>query len=298
MKRLLVLSGKGGTGKTTVASYLIDRLEAKAYCDCDVDAPNLHLVVGCDEDEPIVSTFYGSAKASVDDEKCTGCRECLMACAFGAVSIENGKARMGEFSCEGCGACAYVCPSDAVSMDPDKAGRMMLYRSYDTVFSTAELKMGRGNSGKLVSEVKKAMNESAYEDTEIAVIDGSPGIGCPVISSISGTDMVIAVTEPSVSGLHDLERLVRTARVFGVKFAVIINKADLSNGISDEIETYAKCVRIPVIGRIPYDTAVVKAVNSNRSVFGTGSAAEKALEEAYENAMRLLASEHEEDRNK
>ncbi len=209
MKRLLILSGKGGTGKTTTAAAFVKLSGARAFADCDVDAPNLHLVAGL-EGEPEEKPFIGSEKAVIDENKCVNCGICAEKCRFGAITLENGHTKVGEYACEGCGVCAYVCPQQAVSMVKDVAGTQFLYKG-QTVFSTARLKMGRGNSGKLVTSVKMDMLKNT-PDTELAVIDGSPGIGCPVIASVSGMDLVLVVAEPSLSGLSDLKRRRRPSR--------------------------------------------------------------------------------------
>lgn len=202
MKRLLILSGKGRTGKTTVSSAIIRLSHAKAVADCDVDAPNLHLVMG-QHTPPETFDFPGGEKAFVDKEICTGCAECEKLYRFDAIHLAFGKAVVNEFACEGCGVCSYVCPEDAVTLSVDIAGKRELYAG-NRVFSTATLKMGRGNSGKLVTDVKMAMLKASRE-CELAVIDGSPGIGCPVIASVSGMDLVLVVAEPSGSGISDLQ---------------------------------------------------------------------------------------------
>ena len=225
MKRLLILSGKGGTGKTTTAAAFIRFAGAKAVADCDVDAPNLHLVTEV-SGTPDISDFLGGDKAVLDTEKCTGCGLCQAHCRFDAISRTDGVYAISEYACEGCGVCAHVCPRNAIHLAPDTAGRKELYTD-GSVFSTAVLKMGRGNSGKLVTEVKMAMLKHAPE-TDLAIVDGSPGIGCPVISSVSGMDLVLVVAEPSRSGLSDLERLVKTAETFQTKLAVCVNKWDVS----------------------------------------------------------------------
>ena len=186
MKRMLILSGKGGTGKTTTAAAFVHFSRTCAVADCDVDAPNLHLV-NPPSTQPERIIFYGGDKASVDPAKCIGCSKCVAACRFDALRLSQGKCLVDEYSCEGCGVCAYVCPEDAAALHPDAAGIRELYLG-EQVFSTAALKMGRGNSGKLVSEVKLAMLKHAPKES-LAIIDGSPGIGCPVIASISGVDL-------------------------------------------------------------------------------------------------------------
>ena len=188
MKRLLILSGKGGTGKTTTAAAFIRFAGAKAVADCDVDAPNLHLVTEDLRSSPRSLIFSAGIRLSLDPEKCTGCGLCQAHCRFDAISRTDGVYSISEYACEGCGVCAHVCPRNAIRLAPDTAGRKELYTD-GGVFSTAVLKMGRGNSGKLVTEVKMAMLKHAPE-TDLAIVDGSPGIGCPVISSVSGMDLV------------------------------------------------------------------------------------------------------------
>ena len=223
MKQLLILSGKGGTGKTTIASAFIKLADAKAYADCDVDAPNLHLITGWSA-EPAKTDYYGLPKAEINSELCIQCDQCRQNCRFDAISIGE-KYKVDPFACEGCGVCEYVCPVEAITMIPAVAGELMLYSDGEKVFSTAQLKMGSGTSGMLVTEVKKQM-KAATVDTELAIIDGSPGIGCPVIASLSGVDMVLIVAEPSISGISDMERIINTAAKFGTKTAVCINKYD------------------------------------------------------------------------
>jgi len=189
MKQLLILSGKGGTGKTTVASAFVKLANAKAYADCDVDAPNLHLIMH-QPSEPKTTDYYGLPKAQINTDLCVQCDMCRENCRFDAISVigANNEYKIDEFACEGCGVCEAVCMTGAISLKPAVAGKLMLYVN-DDVFSTAELKMGSGTSGMLVTEVKKQM-KAAAPTAELAIIDGSPGIGCPVIASISGVNMV------------------------------------------------------------------------------------------------------------
>lgn len=279
MKRLLILSGKGGTGKTTVASSFIEFSQARAIADCDVDAPNLHLVTAA-QSEPEISDFIGAEKAVIDPEKCTGCGKCTEFCRFHAVERVQGVCRIREYACEGCGVCEYVCPAHAVVMKEDVAGRQELYKG-KTVFSTAALRMGRGNSGKLVTAVKLAMLKHAPE-TELAVIDGSPGIGCPVIASMSGMDLVLIVAEPSVSGKNDLERLAETAGAFQLKLAVCVNKWNTNPQKTEEIQEWCQERDIPFVGKIPYDQAIPEAINTGKSIAGVDCQARTALFEIYQ----------------
>ena len=285
MKRLLVLSGKGGTGKTTVSAAFIRLSKARAAADCDVDAPNLHLVME-QETEPEVTEFMGGDKAQADPDICTGCGKCESHCRFEAIRLSEGKAVVNEYACEGCGVCRFVCPVQAVSLVPDIAGRRELYRG-NHVFSTASLKMGRGNSGKLVTDVKMAMLKNA-PDCDLAIADGSPGIGCPVISSISGMDLVLIVAEASESGYSDLGRLVKTAETFQAKLAVCVNKWDASPDYTRKIETFCQTQNLPFVGKIPFDPEAVKAVNTGRSIADIDCAAGNAVREIYKKVMELL----------
>ena len=285
MKRLLILSGKGGTGKTTTAAAFIRFAGARAVANCDVDAPNLHLVTEV-SGTPEISDFLGGDKAVLDTEKCTGCGLCQAHCRFDAISRMDGVYSISEYACEGCGVCQFVCPVQAVSLVPDIAGRRELYRG-NQVFSTAALKMGRGNSGKLVTDVKMAMLKNA-PDCDLAIADGSPGIGCPVISSISGMDLVLIVAEASESGYSDLGRLVKTAETFQAKLAVCVNKWDASPDYTRKIETFCQTQNLPFVGKIPFDPEAVKAVNTGRSIADIDCAAGNAVREIYKKVMELL----------
>ena len=260
MKQLLILSGKGGTGKTTVASAFIELGKIHAYADCDVDAPNLHLVVSqaC---APTKTDYFGFGKAVIDSSKCIHCGLCEQNCTFGAIENEV----VNIFECEGCGVCEAVCPVEAIKLSDYASGDLMLYEAENQVFSTAQLKMGSGASGKLVTAVKKQLPPKMADD-EIVIIDGSPGIGCPVIASISGVDMILIVAEPTISGIHDMKRIIDTAKHFNVKCIVCINKFNVNLDNTEKIEKYCAELEIPLIGKIPFDGAVVKAVNSCNSI--------------------------------
>jgi len=285
LKQLLILSGKGGTGKTTVASAFIKLSGVKAYADCDVDAPNLHLVMGW-ELEPKKSDYYGLPKAQIDPEICIECDLCRQHCRFNAINAEPFY-RVDPFACEGCGVCAYVCPAQAITMIPSVAGELMLYTDTPKVFSTAQLKMGSGTSGMLVSKVKKQMHEAAL-DTDLAIIDGSPGIGCPVIASITGVDMVLIVAEPSLSGISDMERVIRTAAKFGTKTAVCVNKFDINLPNTEKIEAFCRQQGLPYIGRIPFDKQAVKAINNGLSIVDIDCPSGAAARKIYDKALQLL----------
>ncbi|ETA81169.1 ATP-binding protein [Youngiibacter fragilis] len=290
MKQLLILSGKGGTGKTTVAAAFIRLLDARSYADCDVDAPNLHLVTR-HESPPEMRPFFGMPKAFIDRGKCADCGICMEYCRFGAISDVNGH-EVEPYACEGCGVCMLVCPYGAVELRDSVSGDLMLYRGKD-IFSTAELRMGSGNSGLLVTEVKRQLKDEAVSEG-IAIIDGSPGIGCPVIASITGVDMVLIVTEPSLSGMSDLKRIVASARQFRTKVAVCINKADTEQDIALSIESWCRSEGIPLAGRIPFDKKALEAVNRNLSIADIDCPSGNAARKVFEETMSLLMNEGDE----
>ncbi len=285
MKQLLILSGKGGTGKTTVASALIWLDQARAFADCDVDAPNLHLIhTGLPLDEETV--YYGLPKARIWPEQCIECDLCRQYCRFDAIHV-NGMYQVDPYACEGCGVCEVVCPVQAIEMMPAPAGDLRLYAKAERAFSTAQLKMGSGTSGLLVTEVKRQL-KSAKVNAELAIIDGSPGIGCPVLASITGVDLVLIVAEPSLSGVHDMMRILETAARFGVKTAVCVNKADISEELTRRVEEICRIRAIPMVGRIPYDEEAVHAINEGRTVVEVDCPAGRAIREVYRQTKALL----------
>ena len=287
MKQLLILSGKGGTGKTTVAGAFIRLSEAKAYADCDVDAPNLHLVTA-QAQEARRRAYYGLPKAEIDESKCLRCGLCREACRFRAISLEY---RVDTFACEGCGVCEVVCPAQAIALKPAQAGELMLYAEGDRVFSTAELGMGSGTSGMLVTEVKRQMQEASGQGSQLAVIDGSPGIGCPVIASLSGVDMVLIVAEPSISGISDMERIVRTAQRFQTKIGVCTNKYDTNLVNAQKIEDFCRERGLPFVGRIPFDPEAVKSVNRGETIVDVPCPSGSAVKEIFRNTLKFLFPE-------
>ena len=287
MKQLLILSGKGGTGKTTIASAFIKLANVRAFADCDVDAPNLHLIMN-QMGEPIRSNYYGLNKARINEEQCIGCGICSQNCRFDAISEKDGVYEVDPFGCEGCSVCEALCPVKAVEMSPAIAGELMLYKKDKAAFSTAQLKMGSGTSGMLVTRVKKQMNDAADPQTEMAIIDGSPGIGCPVIASLSGVDIVLIVAEPSLSGISDMERIVKTARHFGVMMAICVNKYDTNLNNTQKIKEYAAAENIVFVGTIPFDENAGKAINRGLSVVDIPCPAQQAVEKLFSTTMELL----------
>jgi MinD superfamily P-loop ATPase len=287
MKQLLILSGKGGTGKTTIASAFIRLSGVKAYADCDVDAPNLHLVLK--QTAQVQRTdYYGMKIARINPDLCVNCGRCAENCRFQAITMESA-CLIDPYACEGCGLCQMLCPEGAVSLVPNIAGELMLDTGNDRVFSTAQLKMGSGTSGKLVTEVKKQMKAAAVS-ADIAIIDGSPGIGCPVIASLNGVNLVLIVAEPSVSGISDMERIIKTANILHIKLAVCINKADANLDKSEEIESFCREHEIPFVGRVPYDPTAVNAINSGLTITDIDCPSGQAVKSVYEKTFQLLNS--------
>ena len=286
MRQLVILSGKGGTGKTTVAGAFIRLAQARACADCDVDAPNLHLVNSHYSFQESTS-YYGLPLAEIDPALCIACGKCQESCRFDAI-IPGSPYQVDPHSCEGCGVCMLVCPVDAITMKPHEAGTMTLFSEADKVFSTAALRMGSGTSGLLVSQVKKRMNEAAKSDVPFAIVDGSPGIGCPVIATLSGADVTLIVAEPSLSGISDLERIVQTARGFGVRMAVCVNKADINPGKTEEIKRYCEKEELVFAGSIPYDPLAIQAVNRGLSIADIPCPSGRAVEEIYRKILPML----------
>lgn len=282
MKQLLILSGKGGTGKTTIASAFIKLAEIKAYADCDVDAPNLHLVMN-QLSEAKSSDYYGLDKAEIDISLCTECDLCKQNCRFDAI---DDKYQVDYYGCEGCGVCEELCPVNAITLKPAVAGELMLYTG-EAVFSTAQLKMGSGNSGLLVTDVKKQL-KSAAKNIDFAVIDGSPGIGCPVIASLNGADLVLIVAEPSISGISDMERIIKTAENFDTKIAVCINKYDTNVNNTETIKAFCKKNELPFVGEIPFDKEAIKAINNGQSIIDIDCPAGRATKGIFDKTIEIL----------
>ena len=286
MRQLVILSGKGGTGKTTLASAFVRLSRTRACADCDVDAPNLHLVNGRYTSHKSVP-YFGLPLAQINPAACVSCGECHRSCRFDAI-IPGKPYHVNPYACEGCGVCLLVCPVDAIQMKPHQAGSMTLFRKGAAEFSTAKLKMGSGTSGLLVSQVKKRMNEAMKEDIPLAIVDGSPGIGCPVIATLSGADVTLIVAEPSLSGISDLERIVKTARGFGVRIAVCVNKANINPEKAEQIRRYCERETLFFAGVIPYDPLAIEAVNRGQTIADTPCPSGKAVREIYRNILPLL----------
>jgi len=287
MKRIVFLSGKGGTGKTTLAAAYASRADNLVIVDADVDAANLHLVF---RPEVIGTGSYQGSKTAVHDAaQCTACGRCLAVCRFAAIRPDF---TVDELLCEGCGSCVTVCPSDAMTLVERTSGEWYVGRTAHGTMVGAELYPGEEVSGKLVSVVKeKADDLASSEAAQWIAIDGSPGIGCPVIASTTGTQAAVLVTEPSRSGLHDLERILGVVHHFGIPAYVIINKADLSEPLAGEIAAFAERENLPLLGRIPYDTRVIDALQAcTNPIDDPESPAGQAMERAIARLMDELGN--------
>lgn len=264
-KQIAIVSGKGGTGKTTLSSSLIDLFGNVLGADCDVDASNLYLLF-----DPKVEKqydYYGGKKAIIDNDKCTKCGICESLCTFKAIYNNEGKYFIDEFACEGCNRCVMRCPVGAIELLDNRAGEYYRSSKNGTTFIHANLEPGEETSGGLVAEVRKMANKVAEEENiDYIIIDGAPGVGCPATSSITGVNYVVIVTEPSKSGIHDLERIVDTVKHFKREFDVVINKYDINLENSEYIENYCKNKGISVLGKIPFDKTIVKATNEGKPV--------------------------------
>jgi MinD superfamily P-loop ATPase len=265
VKQIAFVSGKGGTGKSTLVSSLCLLVADKMVADCDVEAPNLHLLITGEELNK--ADYYGAKEAVKDAAKCRECGLCYDACRFAAISDEY---EIISLNCEGCGACALVCPAEAISLEEVKTGQTYLTKTLQGTFSHALLDIGAEGSGKLVTEVRRKIFTS-HEQEKWLLIDGSPGIGCVVIASITGTDAVVIVTEPTKSGVSDLERVLAAARHFQIPSFVCINKYDLNPEMAAQIEEYCRQHDCPVIGRIPFDQKVVKALQAGKTPVVAGN---------------------------
>jgi len=265
MKELVVISGKGGTGKTSIAAAFAALARDAVLADCDVDAADLHIVL-----EPTVretSDFSGGKQATIDPNKCIGCGRCAEMCRFGAIHLDGPANDIIEktytidpVACEGCKVCVEFCPVTAIALNEAVNGQWFLSDTRFGPMVHAKLGIAQENSGKLVTLIRRKAKEIAEErKLDLVVVDGSPGIGCPVIASITGADLVLIVTEPTLSGRHDLGRVADLAANFGIRTLLCINKADINPQMTAQISEEARKRGITVVGEIPYDDAFTKA---------------------------------------
>jgi MinD superfamily P-loop ATPase len=255
MKEVVVLSGKGGTGKTTIVGSLAALAESKVLADCDVDAADLHLLLSPLQKQK--NEFWSGQVAYIDANKCTQCGQCQDICRFNAIS----NFRVDPVSCEGCRFCSAICPDKAITMKEQMSGYWFVS---DTRFGTlvhARLGVAQENSGKLVAVVRQhAKKVAESEGKDLIISDGPPGIGCPVISSLSGASLALLVTEPTLSGMHDLDRVLDVCRHFGIRAMVCINKCDLNEENTKQIESQCLSRGVEIAGKVPFDNIVTESI--------------------------------------
>lgn len=292
MKQLVILSGKGGTGKTSVAAafaHLAANGNVAILVDADVDAANLELMLAPDVLE--AHEFGGGKVAVINEDSIDGCGICKDVCRFDAVHEVDGIFQVDPIACDDCAACVYQCPAQSIHMQPQIAGHW--YRStsrFGPLFHAA-LRPAQENSGKLVTMVKQQARLLAMDESyDLVLVDGPPGIGCPVISAVSGADLALIVAEPTASGAHDMRRVLETTAHFDVPAMVCINKSDLYQQGSDEIEAYCREAGIPVAGKIPFDSSVTEAIVQGQpvTVFRPQALASVAIKDLWERVTSEL----------
>jgi MinD superfamily P-loop ATPase len=293
MKEIVIISGKGGTGKTSLVASFAALAENAVFADCDVDAADLHLIL-----EPEVKTrteFRSGHEAEIDRDKCTKCGDCLSNCRYDAVRREMINDRLAGFCvdkiyCEGCGVCVHFCPAGAIDFPESTCGEWYISDSRFGPVVHARLAIGAENSGKLVSLVRQEARKIAGDQKrDMVLVDGPPGIGCPVIASITGATAVIIVTEPTLSGEHDLERVLSLAGHFKIPAMVCVNKWDINPDIGLRIESKMQDMGAMLLGRIPYDNSITKAQVNGKAVveFSDGEASE-SIRKLWNRLNKLL----------
>ncbi len=291
MKELVIISGKGGTGKTSVTASFAVLAGKSVLADCDVDAADLHLLLK--PEIRVRHEFISGREAVVDPEKCRGCGICREVCRFGAVSLLDGKASVDPFSCEGCGVCVRSCPEEAIRFPERRCGEWYESETRYGPMIHARLAPAAENSGRLVTRVRKAAREAAEKSgCGFLLVDGPPGIGCPVIASVTGADAVLIVSEPTVSGEHDMERILELAGHFGIPVSFCVNKWDLNPEKTEAMEERARASGAGVAGRIPYDMIFNRAmVLGEPAVLFRESRAAGSLAEIWKNVSQTLYRE-------
>jgi len=286
MKELLIISGKGGTGKTSMVAALASIVPSKVLCDADVDASDLHLIMTPDIREQ--HDFVSGHKALIDPDKCTQCGLCRDLCKWDAVD-EN--FTVDKIECEGCGVCYYFCPEKAISFPESTCGKWFISDTRFGPMAHASLDIAEENSGKLVTLIRNKGKELAAEkEAGLLLTDGPPGVGCPVIAAMGGADAVMIVAEPTVSGKHDMERVAELADFFKIPAMLCVNKFDLNPETGEAIEKFAHDNAIAILGRIPFDPVFTKSMVEGKTVFefDKNSAAAKAVAGVWEGVKKEM----------
>ena len=298
MKEIVVISGKGGTGKTSItAAFAVLGGGEMVVADCDVDAADMHLLM--EPDFGVEEAFFSGERAVIDPDRCAGCGACAEACRFDAISVVEGRYVVDELGCEGCGYCARICPADAITNVRQNVGSW--YRSKvktGTTMVHARLAIGADNSGKLVAKVKGEAKRVARETGRPWVlVDGSPGVGCPVVSSLSGAAFAVLVTEPTVSGLHDLKRVHQLVKKFGIPAGCIINKADLNPAVLADLRRFLGDEGIIELAEIPYDDRFTEAMTQGKTIVEWDASLKAIIEDCWSRitgALRPITQERRE----
>jgi MinD superfamily P-loop ATPase len=302
-KKIAVISGKGGVGKTSLVASLVSLAQKDPdlnviTLDCDVDAPNLALILPPKSEENILThDTFTTKKATFLEEKCVNCKQCYddHFCEFIALNWdENNNIPVIDYlACEGCAACRVLCPEDAFEINPVKSGEIITYET-DAGFPLiyGKTKLGSTTSGLLVSEVKQhATNLKEFNDANLILIDGPPGIGCPVIATVSGLDYIVAITEPTPSGLHDMKRAIEMVNQFNIPFGIVINKADLKSASQKQLNEYIEKAGFEILGRINFDLSIPEAMSYAKPVvdYAPESVASQAINKIYIRLKQVLS---------
>jgi MinD superfamily P-loop ATPase len=281
VKEIVVISGKGGTGKTTVTASLADLIPGKIIVDADVDAANLYLLLNPEHTQG--TDFIGKPTARIDADMCTSCGRCKELCRFDAINIIDEQYIVDDFSCDGCGLCEIACPVKAVQMNPQVVGKWFVSRTPLGDFVHARLIPGAENSGSLVTKVRQQAKQAAEEKKiEALLIDGPPGIGCPVIAAAAGAHLAVMVTEPTYSAINDLKRLLKLTTHFRVKSCIVINRFDINRENTRQIENFAQNKGVPVIARIPHSRCVMEEIAKSSIPSRKCSTLSREVEKIYE----------------
>ncbi|MFW6324419.1 MAG: ATP-binding protein [Desulfovibrionales bacterium] len=287
MREIIILSGKGGTGKTSITGAFAQLAENKILCDLDVDAPDLHILL--QPEHEVTEEFFSGHEARIDQDRCVACGLCEQVCRFDAVVVEDEQTyRIDPLRCEGCKVCVQLCPSGAIDFPDRHCGQWYISNTRFGPMVHAQLFPGEENSGLLVSLLKRKAKALAREKgTELILCDGAPGIGCPVIASLSGADLVVLITEPTPSGKHDVERVADLCSHFNIPLAGIINKADINQTEANEIASLFRRKQFPLIARLPHDSVVTKAMVQRKVVTEVESEMTPILEDAWNKILEL-----------
>lgn len=288
MKEIVLISGKGGTGKTVMAASFATLAKRVVIGDCDVDASNLYLLLHSEIKEK--HDFYAGLIPHINLEKCINCGRCQEVCRFDALNSSNGQTVIDLISCEGCGLCALVCPEQAIQMQENHCGEWYISKTEYGPLVHARLGIAEENSGKLVTLVRQNAQKIAKKNnSDLIIIDGPPGIGCPLIATITGANLAVVVTEPTLSGIHDLERVVKVAQHFGVQTVVIINKFDINLENSIRIKEWCQDAKIEVIGEIRFDNIITEALVKGLPIVEySNNSASKEIKDTWKNLLDLL----------